>query len=64
MRQIRDIMQGSLLLVAVAYIAMESYVMKVQNGAADPDRSGSVRTTSRTLTEEGKLSYELKYLLY
>ena len=59
MRQVHALIQGPLLLLAIAYITMGSYANTVQNREADPDRSGSVeRTPSRTSIVEGKLSYD------
>ena len=60
MGQIRALVQGHLLLLAIAYVATEVYAIKVQNGAADPNRSGSVvRAPEKTLVVKGKLFYDL-----
>ena len=59
MGQIRDLVQGPLLLLAIAYVATEGYAIKVQNGTANPNRSGAVeRTQTNTSTVKGKLVYD------
>ena len=60
MRQIRTLINWSLLLLDISCVAMESDDIDVQNGAADPDRSGSdVRSPAITSLIKGKLFYSL-----